>query len=481
MDPMGEPEAEPVVDFSVRKFTEFAAEGVAPMLPDFVIVDVAEECHEDVKQLRQDLVDLKDDIGEAVAYEKWLKQMVKEALAETEDEYRQIIADRQAEADAAAGEVVDSINMLREFKKLEGETDEEFAARMKIAFDRAFDRGLIDPVDTGIVVPDLPSNAPPSTTGAKALLEKFDETLSYQLTWAQWLQIRLEDCCDDIIDEYAALKLEFEPVKDQAISDVASLLTDLYTFEGEGLAMDNLQYALVKREQFDAAQASPAAIDVVPSGMNIATPPDTCDDDTKLAQQECIQYSDDLSELLTYEAWLQDELKRACDALKAQMEVETVDGMSQLGAKQDVLLALLEDLQLLNENTAEGNDAFVRRLRAEFEAENITPMDSGLVIPTVPESCEEEVQDALSAIADIKAQLDDCITFTDWLTTQRTEMCEAKQMKFQDAVENPPHTQMPGMSDPSGQTDMLVQQLFDLEGEEVSAPDVDIFGTALRM
>lgn len=174
--------------------------------------------------------------------------------------------------------------MLREFKKLDGETDEEFAARMKIAFDRAFDRGLIDPVETGIVIDELPANAPPSTTGAKALLEKFDETLSYQLTWAQWLQIRLEDCCDDIINEYAALKVEFEPVKEEAVSDVASLLTDLYTFEGEGLAMDNIQYALVKKAQFDAAQADPStAIDAVPSGMDIPTPPDVCDEDTRIA------------------------------------------------------------------------------------------------------------------------------------------------------------------------------------------------------
>ena len=57
-------------------------------------------------------------------------------------------------------------------------------------------------------------------------------------------------------------------------------------------------------------------------------------------------------------------------------------------------------------------------------------MDSGIVIPTVPASCEEEVQEALSAIGDIKAQLDDCLTFLDWLTSQRTEMCDAKQMKF---------------------------------------------------
>ena len=58
--------------------------------------------------------------------------------------------------------------------------------------------------------------------------------------------------------------------------------------------------------------------------MDIATPPSTCDDDTRLAQQECIKYSDDLSELLTYEDWLSAELKRACDALKAQMDADTV-------------------------------------------------------------------------------------------------------------------------------------------------------------
>ena len=73
------------------------------MLPDLVIVSVADDCHEDVKQLRQDLVDLKDDIGEAVAYEKWLKAKVKEALEETEDEYRQIIADKTPDMEDVMG------------------------------------------------------------------------------------------------------------------------------------------------------------------------------------------------------------------------------------------------------------------------------------------------------------------------------------------------------------------------------------------
>lgn len=102
-DPLVDGEPESVVDYSTRKFEEFQAEGIAPMLPDLVIVSVADDCHEDVKQLRQDLVDLKDDIGEAVAYEKWLKAKVKEALEETEDEYRQIIADKTPDMEDVMG------------------------------------------------------------------------------------------------------------------------------------------------------------------------------------------------------------------------------------------------------------------------------------------------------------------------------------------------------------------------------------------
>ena len=48
-DPMVDDEPEDVVDYSTRKFREFEAADVEPMLPDFIIVDVAEDCHEDVK------------------------------------------------------------------------------------------------------------------------------------------------------------------------------------------------------------------------------------------------------------------------------------------------------------------------------------------------------------------------------------------------------------------------------------------------
>ena len=44
------------------------------------------------------------------------------------------------------------------------------------------------------------------------------------------------------------LKEIFKPVKEAAIDSVATLLTDLFIFEGDSMNMDNQDYALVKRE-----------------------------------------------------------------------------------------------------------------------------------------------------------------------------------------------------------------------------------------
>ena len=64
-------------------------------------------------------------------------------------------------------------------------------------------------------------------------------------------------------------------------------------------------------------QENPAtAVDVIPSGMVLTTPPDICQQETFDALEECQKYSDALSDLLTYESWLRMELKRACDELK---------------------------------------------------------------------------------------------------------------------------------------------------------------------
>ena len=190
-----------------------------------------------------------DDIGKAFAYEEWLKDRVEEELENTEDEFATIVADNQMRATDAAATVVAALNQLNSFKKEENESNEAFAARMKITFDADEDYPR---VPTMIEIPDLPSNAPPSTRAARNLLVKFDEQLSYQLTWAQWLMERLEECCDDVAEGYAKLSENFTPSKDDVNLALANLLTDLYELTGEKDTETNNDFAIRMRAAFDA-------------------------------------------------------------------------------------------------------------------------------------------------------------------------------------------------------------------------------------
>ena len=62
---------------------------------------------------------------------------------------------------------------------------------------------------------------------------------------------RLEDCCDDIAEQYAALREEFVPTQDATVAWIASTLTDLYALTGDS-AESNNDFAIRMRAAFDA-------------------------------------------------------------------------------------------------------------------------------------------------------------------------------------------------------------------------------------
>ena len=82
---------------------------------------------------------------------------------------------------------------------MEDETPDAFAARMKVTFDAS----EVPRLSTDIDVPDLPPMAPPSATNKRRMLTDFDDTLSYQLTWADWLMNELEECCNMFAESYS--------------------------------------------------------------------------------------------------------------------------------------------------------------------------------------------------------------------------------------------------------------------------------------
>ena len=60
-----------------------------------------------------------------------------------------------------------------------------------------------------------------------------------------------------------------------------------------------------QRTAFDTQQANPStAIDIVQSGITIVEPPADCPEQTFKAREELQEFSDDLSDILTYKSWL---------------------------------------------------------------------------------------------------------------------------------------------------------------------------------
>lgn len=198
---------EAVEDFNIRIAEEFAAlTDVVPTPHDIHIPQVADVCPEESFRLQTELEDLAQQISDAYTFEMYLKAEVKACLEATEDEYLVLLNENLPRDDEATDIVIMALEEIWSVKAEEGEDLAHFTARMKIKFD-AED---VTPVDTGIEIADLPPNAPPSTTNAKRLLENFNDQLSYQLSWAQWLMDELYKCCDDVTQSYIDIEEDMQ-------------------------------------------------------------------------------------------------------------------------------------------------------------------------------------------------------------------------------------------------------------------------------
>ena len=360
-----------------------------------------------------------DDIGKAFAHEEWLKDRVEEELKNTESEFGTIIDANQMRSTDAAATVVAALNQLNSFKKLENESNEAFAARMKITFDadEAYPR-----VPTMIDIPDLPSNAPPSTRAARTLLVKFDDQLSYQLTWAQWLMGQLEECCDEVAAGYAKLSQDYVPSKDDVNLALASLLTDLYELNGDKAIETNNDFAIRMRKAFDDNQLDPATkIADVTTGIVIEEPPANCQMSTFDARDALRQFSDDLTNVLTYQAWLAAEMGKACEALRADINAEIATREDEIAQKEGAVASALEVLMTFIGRDGEKLLHFGKRMRHEYERDDTAPkLESDVVVPFVPAACDPETLAARDALQKLKEDYDDCLSYLEWLNTKLT-------------------------------------------------------------
>jgi hypothetical protein len=237
-------------------------------------------------------------------------------LVETENEFVQLISDNDDRLVDAAGTVAMALAQIYDVKHLEGESPDAFAGRMKITFDADED---VVREETGIEIPDLPANAPPSATLAQSKLMKFEGELSYALTWAQWLMDRLAECCDEVAADLDGIQDDNASTVEETNLRIATVLEDLFMFKAE-VDEEILDFAGRMRGEFDDAKDAPDSdIQDVDTGITYNAPPANCQDSTFAAAEDLQTFIDDLSNILTYLEWLEARLAECCENLRDEM------------------------------------------------------------------------------------------------------------------------------------------------------------------
>ena len=224
------------------------------------------------------------------------------------------------------------------------------------------------------------------------------------------------------------------------------------------------QFAIDQRAAFDAQQMDPeTAIDIVESGVTIMEPPADCQMSTFDARDALQTFSNDLSNILTYKSWLEGEFAKGCDKIRGEMDAEAETRMSELEAKEEIMMASLEDLFKLLGNEDEKIADFAMRIRKEYDMDDMASKEeSDIVVPEVPDSCSEETKASQKALQDIKDETDDCLSYQLWLDAKLAGECDALTASFEDIMANPPHAMMMAQVKDSGDTDALIEELFKL-------------------
>ena len=140
-------------------------------------------------------------------------------------------------------------------------------------------------------------------------------------------------------------------------------------------------------------------IDDVETGIVIAEPPASCQASTFAARDALQTFSDDLSNILTYHAWLNGELGKACENLKDEILAEIEARKGELETKDEAVTDALENLfQLLGKNH-ENFVSFTNRMRWEFEKDDTAAkIESDIIVPEVPESCSPATKAARDSL-----------------------------------------------------------------------------------
>lgn len=190
------------------------------------------------------------------------------------------------------------------------------------------------------------------------------------------------------------------------------------------------------RAEFVAdADAEPVSVD-----LEIPETSLSCDDDARDAHQSLVDAVNDLSDDLTYIAWLTDKLEECCEeeekkyeGIKMLVDLRLPPITERKDALEHALWVFkgIEGDELLGTED-ETLEEFTLRNRAEYEATNplVIPVMSLGTFIDVPELCPEDVRADAQMLLDLVAQINEDNAYNMWMTQRLAECSEEFEMSI---------------------------------------------------
>lgn len=308
----------------------------------------------------------------------------------------------------------------------EGETIEDFEARITADVEGLITDGDVTLANTGIEIPPISELCPLSTTSLHADTVAYERNLALQQTLGPWLDGQIDATCDANAQTVADLIASETIVRDAAIDVTNEELNRGLTILGESqvtgltiLEEDLATFGARMRNEFAAGPA-------VEQASGLPTFSEDCDaeDSADLAEA-----TDIINEGLIFQAFnefLNERFTTECATQESDMNA-LVDAayLDQLESDQE---AMVQHWYEVCDDCPEGEtyDEFVKRNGLAFIASGVT-FDSGIDVPEYPLDCLEYVESleaSQQALELYVQQLEFNLAFDEWATPQYEDLLE---------------------------------------------------------
>ena len=408
------------------------AGGVLIIDPQLEIPAILDACPQEVHDQLSVAESFQDILEDCYSYLEWLKAQ-SGGYCEL-PQFTEIAVAHAAEATDAEDEVAALVGRgnLYDVKAEEGETPEAFAERMRAAFDAA----TVDPVSSGITVPETSLACPQDAMDAHAAAVAFVASLEDNLTYIAYLKDILDGCCNEVTVDYEGIRVIAAPKLAAVEEERDAYVEALYVFEGMSDLGETLDDFTTRfRAMYDAT--NPLVVPVISLETFIDVPA-LCPAATITAAQELVDLVGSLNDNSAYLEWLQGRLSLAAQLEEINLEMLIAMIRPRITHCEVEMKANLDDLFSFTANDGETMDQFTDRMIAEFDAYLLESgralEDTGVVIPDVPELADDDTEALRDTLVDLEHKLAYCMTFNVWLEEGIFIPCENLRNEFESAL-----------------------------------------------